>query len=267
MLRLGLIPSVDPETMIVESQPFLQALTSSIGIEAEAVVPPDYDAVGRGLLEGAIDIGFIGPAGYVIARDQLKAPIAPIGRGVLEVGGSSWGSAIIVTRADSGIETVGDLRGKSFLFSDPASTSGYFIPYRVLAESGINPEVDLAKVPFSGSLGLSLKSVAEGTAAAAGIGDEILALAIERGELAESEIRIVHASEQIPGSLFVLRTSLESDLQDRISQTILAMENMPFCKIGLIRSMEAASDEEYDLVRDHLREFERCFAAAQNPKR
>lgn len=258
MLRLGLIPSVDPATMISEAQAFLQALQYSTGQEASAVVPPDYEAVGQGLLDGTIDIGFIGPAGYVVAKDKLMAPIAPISRGILDIGNSSWGSAIIVTRADSGIEEVSNLCGRSFSFSDPISTSGYFIPYRVLTESGVNPETDLGETRFTGSLGLSLQQVAEGAVDAAGIGDEILALAIKRGELQESDIRTIYVSEPIPGSLFVLRTLLDSDLQEQINRTILAMSNMPFCKVGLIRSMEPASDEDYDIVREQLNAFERC---------
>lgn len=220
--------------------------------------------LGRGLLDGSIEIGFIGPAGYVLARDKLKAPITPIARGVLDVGGTSWGSAIMIARADAGIEKVGDLRGKSFLFSDPASTSGYFIPYRALAERGVNPETDLAQSRFSGSLGLSLQHVAEGEADAAGIGDEILALAIKRGEIQESDIKTIHASEPIPGSLFVVRNLPDQVLVKKIRDTILALTDMPFCKVGLIRSMDPASDEEYDIVRDHLRAFERCYQQSTN---
>ena len=262
MLRLGLIPSVDPASMILDAQPFIQSLRSSLGIEAEAVVLPGYDAVGQGLLDGSIDIGFIGPAGYVVAKDRLKAPIVPIARGVLDVGGSSWGRAIIITRTDTGIETVSDLRGRSFTFSDPLSTSGYFFPYRVLAESGVNPEMDLRESRFSGSLGLSLQQVADGVVDAAGIGDEILALAIKRGELQETDIRTIYESEPIPGSLFVICTLLEGNLLERVKRTILAINNMPFCKIGLIRSMELASDEEYDIVRQALGEFERCYSTS-----
>ena len=300
MLRLGLIPSVDPASMILDAQPFIQSLRSSLGIEAEAVVLPGYDAVGQGLLDGSIDIGFIGPAGYVVAKDRLKAPIVPIARGVLDVGGSSWGRAIIITRTDTGIETVSDLRGRSFTFSDLLSTSGYFFPYRVLAESGVNPEMDLRESRFSGSLGLSLQAGSRrgggdagngndrtdpsgssgegrsdqedrpgfegfeehGVVDAAGIGDEILALAIKRGELQETDIRTIYESEPIPGSLFVICTLLEGDLLERVKRTILAMNNMPFCKIGLIRSMELASDEEYDIVRQALGEFERCYSTS-----
>ena len=259
MLRLGLIPSVDPDTMISEAQPFLHALQSLTGEAAEAVVPPSYDAVARGLLDGSIDIGFIGPAGYVVAKDKLKAPIMPIARGVLDVGGSSWGSAIIVARSDAGIDTVGDLQGRSFLFSDPVSTSGYFIPYSVLAQNGVSPEAGLGSSRFTGSLGASLEQVATGVADAAGIGDEILALAVKRGELRDSDVKTIYTSKPIPGSLFVMRTSLGEDLKEQLKRGILKMQDMPFCKIGLIRSMDVAADEEYDLVRDHLREFERHF--------
>lgn len=260
MLKLGLIPSVDPDLMIKEAQPFINALSAAVEQASEAVVPPDYDAVNQGLANGSIDIGFVGPAGYVVAKDKLNAPIDPISRGVLDVGGTSWGCAIIVCRSDSGIEKVSDLNGKSFAFSDPVSTSGYYFPYQVLADHGVNPEADLGATCMTGSLGISLQQVAKGTVDAAGIGDEILALAVQRGEHSIGEIRIIYESEPIPGSLFVVRNTLEAELLNEIKTTILAMKDMPFCKIGLIKSMDPASDREYDVVRRQLKKFEECFA-------
>ena len=260
MLKLGLIPSVDPGLMIKEAQPFINALSAAVGQEVEATVPPDYDAVGQGLANGSIDIGFVGPAGYVVAKDKLNASIDPISRGVLDIGNSSWGRAIIVCHADSGIKEVRGLKGKSFAFSDPISTSGYYFPYQVLAERGVNPETDLRAVSMTGSLGASLQHVADGTVDAAGIGDEILALSIQRGELEDGEIKTIYEGDPIPGSLFVVRNTLDGELLAGIKNTILAMKNMPFCKIGLISSMDPASDQEYDVVRDQLSKFENCHA-------
>ena len=38
----------------------------------------------------------------------------------------------IITRKDSGINSLKDLNGKSFAFTDPASTSGYILPSKLL---------------------------------------------------------------------------------------------------------------------------------------
>ena len=43
----------------------------------------------------------------------------------------------------SGIKTIADLKGKTFCFVDPNSTSGYIIPRIVLQANGIDPDTDL----------------------------------------------------------------------------------------------------------------------------
>jgi phosphonate transport system substrate-binding protein len=48
-----------------------------------------------------------------------------------------------IARADSGITTLEDLKGKTFCFVDPNSTSGYIVPRIILAANGVNPDTDI----------------------------------------------------------------------------------------------------------------------------
>ena len=249
MYRMGLIPSIDPKTMIREAAPFAELLSDLIGMDVETVVPEKYEAVGESLRSGELDMAFIGPAGYVIAKDKLQAPIEPIARGVLALNMSAWGHAIIVVRSESEIYRITDLNGRSFVFSDPLSTSGYLLPKQVLKDAGLDVGSDLTIHPYSGSLGVSLKQVLDGAVDAAGIGDEILDLAIDRGEFDRSEIRVIHKSPSIPGSLFVARREPDPERLQIVSEAILSMRDIIFCKIGRIHSMEKALDKEYDIVR------------------
>ncbi len=56
-----------------------------------------------------------------------------------------------ITKKDSGIKTYADLKGKTFCFVDPNSTSGYIIPRIILLANGINPDKDLKAVVNAGS--------------------------------------------------------------------------------------------------------------------
>ncbi|MCI0476636.1 MAG: phosphate/phosphite/phosphonate ABC transporter substrate-binding protein [Anaerolineales bacterium] len=56
-----------------------------------------------------------------------------------------------ITKKDSGIKTYADLKGKTFCFVDPNSTSGYIIPRIILMANGINPDKDLKAVVNAGS--------------------------------------------------------------------------------------------------------------------
>src|SRR5512142_1725067 len=51
----------------------------------------------------------------------------------------------------SGIKSYADLKGKTFCFVDPNSTSGYIVPQIVLKANGINPDKDFKAVQNAGS--------------------------------------------------------------------------------------------------------------------
>lgn len=56
-----------------------------------------------------------------------------------------------IARVDSGITTLADLKGKTFCFVEPNSTSGYVIPNILMKAAGVDPDVDLASYQMAGS--------------------------------------------------------------------------------------------------------------------
>lgn len=58
--------------------------------------------------------------------------------------------AEFLTKTTSGINTLADLKGKTFCFVDPNSTSGYIIPNIILKANGIDPTKDFKNVINAG---------------------------------------------------------------------------------------------------------------------
>ncbi len=56
-----------------------------------------------------------------------------------------------ITLADSGIKTLADLKGKTFCFVDPNSTSGYIIPNIVMKANGVDAEAGDVTATMAGS--------------------------------------------------------------------------------------------------------------------
>jgi phosphonate transport system substrate-binding protein len=56
-----------------------------------------------------------------------------------------------IANQTSGIKTFADLKGKTFCFVDPNSTSGYIIPRIVLKSEGIDPDTDFKATQNAGS--------------------------------------------------------------------------------------------------------------------
>ena len=56
-----------------------------------------------------------------------------------------------ITQEDSGITKLADLKGKTFCFVDPNSTSGYIVPNIILKANGIDYEAGDMTATFAGS--------------------------------------------------------------------------------------------------------------------
>lgn len=249
-IRFGLIPSEDAEKLIADSQPFIKALEVAIGMKIKPFVAIDYSAVVEALKSDKLEIAFLGPAAYILARDKVKAPVEPVARGVMEQTGKSSYRALIIAHPAQPIQNLGDLKGKTFALVDPASTSGNFAPRLALHKNGIDPDKDFKSLYYSGTHQASLIAVKEGKVNAAAIADEVYDLAMSRGQLKKEDVRIVFASDPIPGSPFVVRTNLPQDLQDKLRKGLMAIGNVQFGKLGVVKAMDPATDKDYDSVRE-----------------
>ena len=95
--------------------------------------------------------------------------------------GRTFYHSLVVARKDSGIQTVADLKGKTFAFVDPSSTSGHLFPKAGLIKAGFNPDKDFGRVIFSGSHDSNAVAVQNGKVDAVAIADRILDAAINKG--------------------------------------------------------------------------------------
>ncbi len=250
VIRFGLIPSEDADKLIADSQPFISALEKNIGMKVKPFVAIDYSAVIEALKSDKLEIAFLGPNAYVLAKDKVKAQVEPVARGVMALTGTSAYKALIITHPNKPISNIADLKGKTFALVDPASTSGNLVPRYVFANHGITPEKDFKSVYYSGTHQASLIAVKEGKVDAAAIADEVYNLAISKGQIKPTDLKVIFESEPIPGSPFVVRTNLPKDLQERLRAGFMALKDVGFGKLGVVKSMDAATDSDYNVIRE-----------------
>ena len=260
-IRFGLIPSEDAEKLLKDSAPFVAALEKALGMEVKPYVAMDYSAVIEALKSNKLEIAFLGPASYVLAKDKVGAEIDAVARGIMKKTGKSSYRGLIIAHPDSAINNLQDLKGKTFAFVDPASTSGNFVPRYVFDKNGIEPEKDFKTLYYSGTHQASLIAVKEGKVDAAAIADEVYDLALDRGQLKKSDVKVVFTSDPIPGSPFVVRTNLPKDLQAKLRKALLSLGGVRFGKLGVVTGMDPAKDSDYNIVRDLIALKERLKMA------
>jgi len=103
-----------------------ELIGDKLGCKVEVFVATSYNAEIEAMRNGKLEIGEFGPLGYVLAHQVAKAEaVAAFGTADGKPD-TYWAS--IVTYPGSGIKTVAEIKGHSFAFSDPASTSDHLFP-------------------------------------------------------------------------------------------------------------------------------------------
>ena len=83
---------------------------------------------------------------------------------------------------DSTAKTLADLKGKTFAFGAPSSTSGSLMPRYFLLQAGIDPERDFKSVAFSGAHDATVAFVAAGRAEAGVLNASVMDKLVEAQE-------------------------------------------------------------------------------------
>lgn len=247
VLNIGLVPSEDPRVVVSDNQALLEHLHSALGMEIKPFVATDYTGIIEALRARKLDVALLGPFSYVLAH-QIAAVDA---FALLETQkqGSSYHS-VIIARKDRGIATLKDLRGKTFAYVDPSSTSGHLFPKAALIKAGLDPDTLFARTIFSGGHDASAVAVQNGKVDAAAIADALLDVAYARGMLKKDEIVVVWQSDPIPGAPVVYRHDLPDALKGKLRAAFAAVHDMPWGPSTTIKRFVTVDDKSYDVVRE-----------------
>jgi phosphonate transport system substrate-binding protein len=131
----------------------------------------------------------------------------------------------------SGITSYADLKGKTFCFVDPNSTSGYIIPRIVLKANGIDPDVDFKATQNAGSHNNVAIAVYKGDCDAGVTYVNVLTdtsanLAAQYPDITE-KVKPFAVTDKIPNDGMQVIKSLDPKLVALISEGMLAMVKDP----------------------------------------
>jgi phosphonate transport system substrate-binding protein len=260
VLRVGFVPAEDAQQVIRNAQPLVDILQRKLGMEVQPFVATDYTGVVEALRVGKLDVAFLTPASYVLAKNEANVRVALKS----ERKGSPYYYAAIITRADSGIRRLEDLRGKVFAFGDPLSTSANVFPRKLFHEKGIDPVRDFKQILYSGGHDATVLAVlnrkvdAGATYANSTDGSDTAWARYLQNPEDVKKIRAIAYSEPIPADNLVFGATLEQGLARQIEDIFLDLSRDPEGKKMLrdlyqIDGFVPASDKDYDPVRQAFR--------------
>lgn len=225
---------------------FRDALEEALKIEVELTPVPNRTAAATALGADQLDVVFTGPAEYVAMRSQTE--VKPI-IGLTRPGYRS----VIATRADTGIESLADLDGRTVIMEEIGSTSAHLGPTVILLESGLEPGRNV-KVQMLGDNFVHAFANQRGDALGAGAHD----FALLTDEYGQDGYKVIHEGPDLPNDLFIASARLPDDFvaymakafkehEQALMDAILSVEsNRKYRESGFTE----VTDAEYDPIRD-----------------
>jgi phosphonate transport system substrate-binding protein len=265
--NIGILGGENAQDRLTNQECFRAKIEEAVGVPVKLFAPADYDGVIQGLLGGTIDYAWLGASAF--AKIHLTDPNAvDLKLTKQNVDGSTGYYSIGFARADSGIKSIEDAKGKVFAFADPNSTSGYLVPGAELIATYGKLEDYFAEVKMSGGHEQSIVGVNNGDFDAAvswadglgnwedGYNSGAFRRAADAGLVDMNNLVEIWRSKMIPEGPMVIRSALPQDVKDKVTQVTADLwETDPECAYNV-----AAGDAK-DFVPVDLSAYEGVLAA------
>ncbi|MDJ0707631.1 MAG: PhnD/SsuA/transferrin family substrate-binding protein, partial [Leptolyngbyaceae cyanobacterium MO_188.B28] len=226
---------------------YRQALETVLGIPVEFYPVENYSAAAPALLANELDFAMAGPSEYLLLRARAQAvPIVGVTRPDYYT--------LIMTRMDSGIDTLAKLKGKKIAMRTEGSTAGHIVPMKLLLDAGVTPgDYDIVMLNRQGFEALQADQVDAWTDSHSRYVEYVKEPGLEG-----SEIQVIATSDNLPPDVFVANPSLGEDFIAELRSQILAHKetlmpallsseaNQKYQQSQLI----AVQDADYQALRD-----------------
>jgi len=219
VLRVSAIPDEAPTELQRKFKPLGDYLKKETGLDVQFTPVTDYAAVVEGLATNKIDLAWLGGFTFVQAKLRTNGGAVPI---VQRAEDEKFVSKFIVP-TDSPVKTFADLKGKTFAFGSPASTSGHLMPRFFLGREGIQPDRDFKAVAFSGAHDATVAFVASGRAEAGVLNASVYDKLVESGNPNVAKVRVLATTPPYYDYNWTVRPGLDAALTRKLTDAFLKL--------------------------------------------
>lgn len=240
---VGINPFTSPSDIKNMYQPVLARVFDSLGIKVKIIIVKDYLALGDQIKKGTIDGGWFSPFAYITAAEMT--PLIPVATPLIN--GKDYYNGFIITRNDSGIETLEDLPGRSFAYVDKNSASGYLYARHSIKEAGLDPESIFSTVSFAGSHDQVILGVLNGEFDAGATYNEAYEK-MQKNGTDMSGVNIISTTGNIQKDAIAFSESLDPERIQAIREAFIHFQDFSGITTPVTGFVEA-KDSNYDLIR------------------
>jgi len=246
-LRVSMIPTTDPGKATREMQPLVDYLSRKTSGPVQMTVPTNYAAVVEALVNDQVDIAHLG--GFTYVQSSKRAGVKPLAQRDRDRNFHSQ----FVTQPGSPIQSLSDLKGRSFAFGDVNSTSGHLMPEYFMRENKVDPEA-IAKAIYTGGHDATLLAVANGKVEAGALDEAVFQRMTSSGKVDPAKVRVFWTTPPFFDYVWVARKGLDAKVASAVQDAFLALDPADPEQKQILESLSAskylvANDGDYDKLR------------------
>jgi phosphonate transport system substrate-binding protein len=245
-VRVGMIPDAGSTQVSVEEKaPLRDYLSKAMGQPVELIIPTNYNATVEALGNDTLDFAYLGGLTYIKAHARYG--VVPI----VQREADRQFHSLFITQSASPIQSLQDLKGRTFAFGDINSTSGHLMPFEALQRARIDAGKDL-KSRYTGSHPATAKAVEVGAVEAGAIDESVYQAMLKDAKLNGAKVRVFFTTPPFVDYVWVARKQVDESLRDKFGQAFLNLQQGRDDRILTILRGDKyvrATDDEYDTLR------------------
>lgn len=219
VLKVSAIPDEAPTELQRKFAPLGKYLEKETGMKVEFVPVTDYAAVVEALATGKIDMAWLGGFTYVQSKIRTNGATIPI---VQRQEDAAFTSKFVT--ANNAINSLADLKGRTFVFGAPSSTSGHLMPRHFLLQAGIEPERDFKTIAYSGAHDATAAFVQSGRADAGVLNASVWDELVDQKKVDPARVRVFATTPTYYDYNWTVRAGLDPALRKRLTEAFLKLD-------------------------------------------
>lgn len=215
--KITTIPEEAATEQVRKFGPITKYLEAKLGMKVEFIPVNDYPAAVEALVNKNVDMVWFGGFTHVQANVRSGGKIIPI----VQREEDTKFQSVFISKTNSGIKTLADLKGKQVSFGSASSTSGHLMPRSFLLAASIDPDKDFKRVAYSGAHDATIASVVSGKVDAAALDITVWNKFVKENKVDTKDVNVFYTT---PG-YFNYNWSVHADMpaaqRERITKALL----------------------------------------------
>ncbi|MFS0636058.1 putative selenate ABC transporter substrate-binding protein [Mesobacillus foraminis] len=218
-IKIGMIPDQNTADLNRSMDDFAKDLADKTGFKVEFVPSVDYSALVTAFDRGEIQLAWFGGLTGVQARSLVPEAEAIAQRPI-----DKAFKSVFIAQSNLEIDSLEQLKGKTFTFGSESSTSGHLMPRYFMMESGINADTDLDGNPnYSGSHDKTYKLVESGAYQTGALNISVWEAAVEEGKVDTNKVKVFYTTPEYYDYNWTVN-KMDEETKKKLKEAILSMK-------------------------------------------